>query len=128
SVGQVAARAHHLVRRLAGAGLALHERLIEVSPQATVAALLGPRLARGYKRDADPWETRATILEAMPDLVFAPQSRLAREDTLQNDHCFEALLAGYTAYLWARDDWQRPPAWRDALASDGWIFTPPRRA
>lgn len=129
AIGPIAARAHHLVRRLAGRGLALHERVLEVSAQATVAALLGRRAARGYKRDADPWETRATILEALGDLSFAPSSRLAREDTLRNDHCFDAILAGYTAFLWARDGWELPEAWRDrGLADDGWIWSPPRRA
>jgi len=124
AVGPIAARAAHLVRRLAGAGLALHERVLEVSAAATVSALFGRRVARGYKRDADPWETRATVLESLPDLSFAPQSRLAREDTLRNDHCFEAIIAGYTAFLWARDGWQMPAGWN---AADGWIWTPSSR-
>jgi len=121
AVGPIAARAHHLVRRLAGAGLALNERVLEVSAAATVSALFDRRVARGYKRDADPWETRAVVLESLPDLSFAPQSRLAREDTLRNDHCFEAIIAGYTAFLWARDGWQMPGGWN---AADGWIWTP----
>ena len=125
AVGPIAARAAHLVRRLAGCGLALNERVLEVSSPATVAALFGRRAARGYKRDADPWETRATILESLPDLSFAPQSRLAREDTLRNDHCFDAILAGYTAFLWARDGWQLPARWQNGLGADGWIWTPP---
>jgi hypothetical protein len=127
AVGPIAARAAHLVRRLGGAGLALHRRVLEVSSPATIAALLGRRIARGYKRDADPWETRATILESLPDLSFAPSSRLAREDSLRNDHCFDAIVAGYTAFLWARDGWQMPAAWRqdDGLAADGWIWAPP---
>jgi hypothetical protein len=99
--------------------------VLEVSSAATVAALFGRRAARGYKRDADPWETRATILESLTDLSFAPQSRLAREDTLRNDHCFDAILAGYTAFLWARDGWQLPAPWQDGLAADGWIWAPP---
>jgi hypothetical protein len=125
AVGPIAARAAHLVRRLAGAGLALNERVLEVSSPATVSALFGRRAARGYKRDADPWETRATILESLTDLSFAPQSRLAREDTLRNDHCFDAILAGYTAFLWAREGWQLPARWQNGLGSDGWIWAPP---
>lgn len=125
ALGQIAARAGHLVRRLAGAGLALHERVLEVSPAATVAARLGPRLARGYKRDADPWVTRAQVLEGLGELTFARHSRLAREETLANDHCFDAILSAYTAFLWARDGWERPPAWQGALAADGWIWIPP---
>jgi hypothetical protein len=124
AVGPIAARAHHLVRRLAGAGLALNDRVIEVNAAATVTALFGRRVARGYKRDADPWETRATVLESLPDLSFAPQSRLAREDTLRNDHCFEAIIAGYTAFLWAREGWQMPERWN---AADGYIWSPSKR-
>ena len=125
AVGPIASRAAYLVRRLAGAGLALHERVLEVSPAATIAALFGRKVARGYKRDADPWETRASILESLRDLSFAPQSRLAREDTLRNDHCFEAILTGYTAFLWARDGWTMPAGWN---AADGWIWAPPKAA
>jgi hypothetical protein len=117
----ISARAHHLRRRLRGAGFELHANLIEVSPAATIAALCGPRAARGYKRDADPWRTRATILERLNDLAFAPSSRMAREDVLQNDHCFDAVISAYTAYRWARDGWETP----EGFADDGWIVTPP---
>ena len=119
--GAIAARAGQLRKRFAGAGFTLHDNLIEVSPQATIAALCGPRVARGYKRDADPWRTRALVLEQLGDLAFAPVSRMAREDVLRNDHCFDALIAAYTAYLWARDDWQRPAG---IAADDGWIYAP----
>jgi len=120
--GAISARAGHLRRRLRGAGYQLHGNLLEVSPAATVAALCGPREARGYKRDADPWVTRASILERFTDLSFAPQSRMAREDVLRNDHCFDAVIAAYTAYLWARDGWELPVG---MFAEDGWIFSPP---
>ena len=118
----ITARAGQIKKRLRGAGYTLHQNLLEVSPAATVAALCGTRLARGYKHDADPWRTRAMILEQLPDLSFAPQSRMAREEVLGNDHCFDAVLAGYTAYLWARDGWQLPEG---VFADDGWIFAPP---
>jgi Protein of unknown function (DUF429) len=117
----ITARANQLERRLRGAGYALHENLIEVSPAATVAALCGPRMARGYKRDADPWRTRAVILEQLADLSFAPQSRMAREEVLGNDHCFDAVISAYTAYLWARDGWDVPDG---VFAADGWIHAP----
>jgi predicted nuclease with RNAse H fold len=124
SVGLVAHRGAHLRRRLVRAGFALHQNLIEVSPAATIAALFDRRRARGYKRDADPWETRAEIIEALPDLEFARGSRMAREDVLRNDHCFDAVIDAYTAYLWARDGWTMPEAGAP-FSDDGWIWTPP---
>lgn len=120
--GAISARAGQLRRRLRGAGYELHENLVEVSPAATIAALCGSRAARGYKRDADPWVTRASILERLRDLSFAPQSRMAREDVLQNDHCFDAVIAAYTAFLWARDGWSAPDG---CFVDDGWIIAPP---
>jgi predicted nuclease with RNAse H fold len=118
---QITARAGQLRRRLKGAGYTLHGNLLEVSPTATIAALCGPRVARGYKRDADPWVTRATVLEHLSDLSFAPQSRMAREDVLRSDHCFDAVISAYTAYLWAREGWELPS---ELFAEDGWIFAP----
>jgi len=126
AVGLVANRAQHLRRRLLRAGYALNQNLLEVSPAATIAALFDRRRARGYKRDADPWQTRASIIEALDDLEFAPQSRLAREDALRNDHCFDALVAAYTAYLWSRDGWTMPEQ-PSPFADDGWIWVPPPR-
>lgn len=126
SPGPIASRAAHLRRVLAGRGYGLNDNLLEVSPRGTVHALFGPGKARGYKRDADPWETRAAIVEDLRELEFSPKSRLSREEVLRNDHCFDALLSGYTAYLWARDGWSLP---EDAapFAADGWIWTPPDR-
>ncbi|CAN5605688.1 hypothetical protein BH11MYX1_BH11MYX1_25640 [soil metagenome] len=118
----ITARAGQLRRRLRGAGYTLHENLLEVSPAATISALCGPRAARGYKHDADPWRTRATILEQLTDLSFAPQSRMAREEVLGNDHCFDAVISAYTAYRWAREGWETP---QGVFADDGWIFAPP---
>jgi hypothetical protein len=47
---------------------------------------------------------------------------MAREDVLRNDHCFDAVISAYTAYLWARDGWDVPA---EHVAEDGWIFSPP---
>lgn len=124
--GPVSARAVHLRRVLAGCGYELNQNLLEVSPRSTVQALFGPRRARGYKRDADPWATRAAILEGLAaDLSFSPRSRLAKDEVLRNDHCFDALLSGYTAYLWARDGWTLPEGEESLFAEDGWIWVPP---
>lgn len=118
----VASRAAWLRKRLCDAGYELHQNLIEVSPAATITALCGSLLARGYKRDADPWQTRAAILARFGDLTFAPQSRMAREEVLSNDHCFDAVIAAYTAFRWARDEWENPAG---VFCDDGWIVTPP---
>lgn len=117
----IASRAAHLRRVLAGAGYPLNDSLIEVSPRCTIAALFGERRARFYKREADPWQTRAAIVEGMQDLSFSRGSRLSREDVLRNDNCFDALVSAYTAYLWARDNWQMPEG---PFAEDGWIWAP----
>ncbi|HWM86524.1 MAG TPA: DUF429 domain-containing protein [Kofleriaceae bacterium] len=127
-VGPVSARAAHLRRVLASHGFELNRNLLEVSPRGTVHALFDRRRARGYKRDADPWNTRAQIIEELGErLRFAPSSRLSKEEVLRNDHCFDALLSGYTAYLWSRDEWQLPGD-GEPFASDGWIWVPPERA
>lgn len=123
--GPIAARAAHLRRMLTGLGFDLHRNLLEVSPRATVHALFGARQARGYRRDADPWETRAAIVEQLDDMRFALGSRLSREDVLRNDHCFEALISAYTAYLWARDGWTMPTG---IFGEDGWIWAPPKKS
>jgi predicted nuclease with RNAse H fold len=124
--GPITARATHLRRALQRSGYELNRNLIEVSPRATVHALFDERKARGYKRDADPWETRAEIVEHLShSLRFAPTSCFSREQVLRNDHCFEALLSAYTAHLWARDDWQLPAGEQDLFDTDGWIWTPP---
>ncbi len=124
--GAIAARAAHLRRALRGCGYELNRNLIEVSPRATVHVLFGARQARGYKRDADPWETRASIMEQLSATMrFAPSSGLSREQVLRNDHCFEAVLSAYSAFLWARDDWQLPDDAPELFDADGWIWLPP---
>jgi hypothetical protein len=126
-VGPVSARAAHLRRVLAGHGFELNRNLLEVSPRGTVHALFGRRRARGYKRDADPWNTRAQIIEELGQRMrFAASSRLSKEEVLRNDHCFDALLSGFTAVLWAQEEWQLPHG-GEPFASDGWIWVPPEQ-
>ncbi len=124
-MGPLTARAAYLVRALGNQGYRLHENLIEVYPKATLQALWGPKVARAYKRDAETWETRARVLESLRGkLEFGRRSRLAREDVLRNDHNFDAVIAAYTAYLWAKEGWSLPAEHRDVFAIDGWIWVP----
>jgi len=120
----IGTRANHLVKALRGHGFEIHKNLIEVSSRATVEALCGSAKARGYKRDADPWHTRAAILEGFEELKFSPSSRFAREDTLSNDHCFEALLSAYAASLIAREGMSEVSTPFD---KDGFLFVPQKR-
>jgi predicted RNase H-like nuclease len=123
-MGPLTARAQHLVRALAES-YRLNRNLIEVYPRATVHQLFGARRARRYKRQADPWKSRAEILEELShELEFA----VWREGCLSNDHCFDAVLCAYTAYLWARDGWEMPPEEAGLFLADGWIWVPPAAA
>lgn len=118
--GPLAARAAHLARALA----ATHRvgfNLIEVLPKATVALL---RLPKPYKRHIRERETRVAILAALEgDLAFAPG--VWREECVQSDHVFDAVICAVTAFLWARDGWQRPGDLADLPGEDGWIWVPP---
>ncbi|HJZ86554.1 MAG TPA: DUF429 domain-containing protein [Polyangia bacterium] len=126
-MGPLTARARHLVRALE-AHFRLNENLIEVYPKATVQLLFSPQVAKGYKRDAPAYETRQRILHALEDLHFGPSTGLQREQCFANDHCFDALICAYTAFLWARDGWQMPTEHREIWHADGWIWHPPARS
>ncbi|MCP4447921.1 MAG: DUF429 domain-containing protein [Myxococcales bacterium] len=119
----ITSRANHLRRRLATMGYALNDSLIEVSPRCTIHALFGAHAAQGYKRDADPWRTRASIIEGMESLCFATTSGMSREDVLRNDNCFDALVSAYTGFLRSRDEWTMPEG--EPFDLDGWIWAPP---
>jgi predicted RNase H-like nuclease len=124
-MGPLTARAAHLVRALGRFGYVRTKNLIEVFPRATIHKLWGADMARRYKRDADPWHTRAFLLEKLRDEVeFARGSGFARETVMSNDHCFDAVICAYTAYLWARDGWTLPEEDRAVFEADGWIFAP----
>ena len=119
STGPLAARAAHLARALADR-FTLNETLLEVYPKGTLAAL---GFSRPYKKHLHERETRAQILEALADdLRFGPG--VWREQCVQSDHLFEAVICAYTGYLWARDAWMAPPA-HEGLLAGGWIWTPP---
>jgi len=117
--GHLAARAAHLERALADR-FTLNETLIEVYPKGTLAAL---GFSKPYKKHLHERETRAQILDALADdLRFGPG--VWREQCVQSDHLFEAVICAYTGYLWARDAWTAP-AEHAALVGGGWIWTPP---
>lgn len=81
------------------------------------------KIARHYKRSGHALPIRERILHALPDLRFGPGQW--REFALQNDHQLDAVLCGYTAFLWARDGWELPAA-PPFLGEDGWIWFPPK--
>jgi predicted nuclease with RNAse H fold len=115
-MGPLTARAVHLLRALA-AEFRLNENLIEVYPKATLALL---RMALPYKKRP---EVRLEILERMEGLSFAPG--VWREDCVQSDHAFDAIVCAYTGFLYARDGWAMPPESAAVMARDGWIWVPP---
>jgi predicted nuclease with RNAse H fold len=124
-MGPLTARATHLVRALRRFGFELDRNLLEVYPKATIHQLWGKVVARRYKREVETWETRARVLESLRGkLEFSPRSRLAKETCLRNDHCFDAVICAYTAYLWATEEWQLPERGREIFATDGWIWAP----
>ena len=115
-MGPLTARAVHLLRALA-ASFRAGENAIEVYPKATLALL---RLGEPYKKRAD---ARLRILSRIPDLFFAPG--VWREECVQSDHAFDAIVCAYTGFLWARDGWKMPDDISPEAASDGWIWVPP---
>ncbi len=120
-MGPLTARAHYL-RRALEREYRLQENLLEVYPKATIHALFGAGVARRYKRHPDTWRTRAQMLE---QLAHELHFEVWREGCLQNDHCFDAVICAYTAYLWAKDGWTLPEEDRAVYERDGWIWCPP---
>jgi predicted RNase H-like nuclease len=121
-MGPLTARAAYLTRALAGTHR-LGENLIEVYPKATLTQLFGPTVAGRYKRSAGSPDARLGILNGLPDLRFAPGAW--RQDGLDNDHKFDAVICAYTGYLWTRGACVGPPA-DGAVSNDGWIWFPAR--
>jgi hypothetical protein len=64
-------------------------------------------------------------VEGLHGLRFSRRSRLSREEVLRNDHCFEAMLSAYTAYLWTRDGWALPDRNHGLYDRDGFVWAPP---
>lgn len=120
-MGPLTARAHYL-RRALESRFELNRNLIEVYPKATVQMLFGEQAARRYKREVNTWRTRARILEALSSRL---RFEVWREGCLRNDHCFDAVIAAFTGYLWAAEGWTMPEEHREIGAQDGWIWIPP---
>jgi len=118
-MGPLTSRASHLCRALSDL-FTLDKNLIEVYPKATISRLFGERTAARYKRSGATAQTRLEIWNGLPGLEFAPGAW--REDGLNNDHKFDAVICAYTAWLWSQDKCLPPP--NDLVASDGWIWIP----
>ena len=139
-MGPLAARATYLRRALAP-DLRLHENLIEVHPPATLVRLCGAEFERRLRRGetARLWSQRKE--------TFARLDRWLRFDyvwpevVVRSPHVFDAVISGFTAFLWALEGWGGPT---DMLAEDssqavvaaisglgldwvedGWIWAPP---
>ena len=119
-MGPLTARAAHLRRALAGR----YERgrnLLEVYPKATIHQLAGADAARRYKRETNTWGARAALLEAWSQaLAF----KAWREESLRNDHSFDAVVCAYTGWLWMTEGWQRPDGFEEIDLLEGWIWRP----
>lgn len=118
-MGPLTARATYLLRALAPT-FRLNDNLIEVYPKATLHQLFGEKLARAYKRSAESPAARLEILNALPELRFGPGAW--KQDALDNDHKFDAILCAYTAYLYSRGACMAPD--ESVVADDGWIWIP----
>lgn len=138
-MGPLAARATYL-RRVLSPRLRLHENLLEVHPPATLIQLLGPAVERGLRQGetARLWALRKDVLTRLDRLRF---DYVWPEVVVRNPHVFDAVICGFTAFLWAIEGWQGPA---DLVATgaagplsaavddleevwleDGWIWAPP---
>jgi predicted nuclease with RNAse H fold len=118
-MGPLTARTAYLTKALTETHR-LNVNLIEVYPKATLTQLFAARTADRYKRSGDSPQTRLEILNALPDLRFAPGAW--REHGLANDHKFDAIICAYTAYLWTQGACVEPA--EDVVRDDGWIWFP----
>ncbi len=139
-MGPLAARATYLRRALAPE-LRLHENLIEVHPPATLVRLCGAEFERSLRRGetARLWSQRKE--------TFARLDRWLRFDyvwpevVVRSPHVFDAVISGFTAFLWALEGWAGPTDMLSEDSSgaviaaisglgldwveDGWIWAPP---
>lgn len=96
SRGPLAARVHHLLRRLSGR-YEPGENLIELPLAATLRVWFGEKTARGCRASASVWTSRAQVLEAFAHrLSFA----IWREPILSHTHLFSAVTCGVAGLTW----------------------------
>ncbi len=127
-MGPLSARAAYL-RRALSPMLRLHENLIEVHTPATVIRMFGVetehRLRHGTAESI--WELRKHVLTRLSDgaLLGPSDNGGARslafayvwpEVVVRSPHVFDAVLAAYTAFVWAWENWRGP---RDLVESPG---------
>lgn len=138
-MGPLAARATYL-RRVLSPRLRLHENLLEVHPPATLIRLFGPTIERGLRQGetARLWALRKDVLTRLGRLRF---DYVWPEVVVRNPHVFDAVICGFTAFLWALEGWQGPvdlvrgaaegplaaavADLEDVWLEDGWIWAPP---
>ncbi len=141
-MGPLAARAAYL-RRVLSPRLRLHENLLEVHPPATLVRVVGSALERGLRQSESErvWELRKLVLTRIGDRLRFDY--VWPELVVRSPHVFDAVIAGYTAFLWASEGWWGPAdlvgagatePLREAVRAldlhwleDGWIWTPPAR-
>lgn len=121
--GPLTARALHLCRSIADV-FRLNENLIEVFPKATLASFVD-RLPAGvnalhgrYRKRVD---IRLALLERFGHLAFSPP--IWREECVQSDHAFDAVVCAYSGFLAQSQNWTIPPELAEVAATDGWIWT-----
>lgn len=142
--GPVAARAAYL-RRVLSPRLRLHETLIEVHPRATIEQVFGPAVAQRARHGDDDrvWATRKQVLSGLCEGIAFDY--VWPELVVRNTHMFHAVLAAFTAFLWARQGLRgpadlagsapvatTPEDFQQAIEDlgtlwleDGWVFVPP---
>ncbi|MCX4245491.1 DUF429 domain-containing protein [Paraliomyxa miuraensis] len=144
--GPLAARAAYL-RRVLSPRLRLHENLIEVHPRATIEQVFGAAVARRARHGDDDrvWATRKRVLAGLVEGIAFDY--VWPELVVRNTHMFHAVLAAFTAFLWAREGLRGPTDLLGAVGratvpealplaieelgaqwlEDGWVFVPPSR-
>ncbi len=139
-MGPLAARATYL-RRALSPDLRLHENLLEVHPPATIVRLCGAEFERRLRRGetARLWDQRKeTFVRLERWLRF---DYVWPEAVVRSPHVFDAVISGFTGFLWALEGWQGPTDMLDEGApeavtaaieglgldwvDDGWIWAPP---